>query len=137
MLEIWLDAWVEKIPWRRAWLPTPVFFKENSQGQRSLMGYSPWGLKESDTTKYSTAQSWLEEVSKSCALKKGQFVIGQENKRYSNLNIDLQCKQKDMKMDQFSSFTQSCPTLCDPMNSSAPSLPVHHQLPESTQTHVH
>ena len=67
------------------------------------MGYSPWGLKESDTTKYSTAQSWLEEVSKSCALKKGQFVIGQENKRYSNLNIDLQCKQKDMKMDQFSS----------------------------------
>ena len=103
MLETWLDAWVAKIPWRRAWLSTLVFFQENSQGQRSLMGYSPWGLKESDTTKYSTAQSWLEEVSKSCALKKGQFVIGQENKRYSNLNIDLQCKQKDMKMDQFSS----------------------------------
>ena len=38
---------------------------------------------------------------------------------------------------QFSSVTQSCPTLCDPMNSSMPGLPVHHQLPESTQTHVH
>ena len=38
---------------------------------------------------------------------------------------------------QFSSVTQSCPTLCDPMNCSTPSLPVHHQLPESTQTHVH
>ena len=38
---------------------------------------------------------------------------------------------------QFSSVTQSCPTLCDPMNCSMPGLPVHHKLPEFTQTHVH
>ena len=38
---------------------------------------------------------------------------------------------------QFSSVAQSCPTLCDPMNRSMPGLPVHHQLPEFTQTHVH
>ena len=38
---------------------------------------------------------------------------------------------------QFSSVTQSCPTLCDPMNCSMPGLPVHHQLPEFIQTHVH
>ena len=38
---------------------------------------------------------------------------------------------------QFSSVTQSCPTLCDTMNCSTPGLPVHHQLPEFTQTHVH
>ena len=38
---------------------------------------------------------------------------------------------------QFSSFAQSCPTLCDPMNRRTPGLPVHHQLPEFTQTHVH
>ena len=38
---------------------------------------------------------------------------------------------------QFSSVTQSCPTLCDSMNHSTPGLPVHHQLPEFTQTHVH
>ena len=37
---------------------------------------------------------------------------------------------------QFSSVTQSCPTLCDPMNRSTPGLPVHHQLPEFTQTHA-
>ncbi|CAM9311588.1 unnamed protein product [Rangifer tarandus platyrhynchus] len=37
---------------------------------------------------------------------------------------------------QFSSVAQSCPTLCDPMNRSTPGLPVHHQLPEVTQTHV-
>ena len=38
---------------------------------------------------------------------------------------------------QFSSVAQLCPTLCDPMNRSTPGLPVHHQLPELTQTHVH
>ena len=38
---------------------------------------------------------------------------------------------------QFSSLAQLCPTLCDPMNCSTPGLPVHHQLPEFTQTHVH
>ena len=38
---------------------------------------------------------------------------------------------------QFSSVAQSCPTLCDPMNHSTPGLPVHHQLPEFTQIHVH
>ena len=38
---------------------------------------------------------------------------------------------------QFSSVTQSCPPLCDPMDCSMPGLPVHHQLPEIAQTHVH
>ena len=38
---------------------------------------------------------------------------------------------------QFSSVAQSCPTLCDPMNRSTPGLPVHHQLPEFTETHIH
>ena len=38
---------------------------------------------------------------------------------------------------QFSSVAQSCPTLCDSMNRSTPGLPVHHHLPELTQTHVH
>ena len=45
--------------------------------------------------------------------------------------IDLSCNH------QFSSVAQSCPTLCDPMNSSMPGLPVHHQLPEFTQTYLH
>ena len=38
---------------------------------------------------------------------------------------------------QFSPVAQSCPTLCNPMNRSTPGLPVHHQLPELTQTHAH
>ena len=40
-------------------------------------------------------------------------------------------------VDQFSSVTQLCPTLCNPVNHSMPGIPVHHQFPESTQTHVH
>ena len=42
------DPWVRKIPWRRKWQPTPVFFPGKSHGLRSLAGYSPWGHKESD-----------------------------------------------------------------------------------------
>ena len=44
------NPWVGKIPWRRAWQPTPVFLHGESYGQRSLAGYSPWGHKGSDTT---------------------------------------------------------------------------------------
>ena len=39
-----------RFPWRRKWQPTPAFLPEESHGQRSLVGYSPWGLKGSDTT---------------------------------------------------------------------------------------
>ena len=44
---------------------------------------------------------------------------------------------KSIKSVQFGSVAQSCPTLCDPMNHSTPGLPVHHQLLEFTQIHVH
>ena len=43
------DPWVGKIPWRRAWQPTPVFLPGESHGQRGLAGCSPRGRKESDT----------------------------------------------------------------------------------------
>ena len=52
-----LVLWLEQIlaggqadHWRRQWQPTPVFLLGESHGQRSLVGYSPWGCKESDTT---------------------------------------------------------------------------------------
>ena len=44
------EPWVRKIPWRRKWDPTPVFLPEISQGQGGLVGYSPRGCKELDTT---------------------------------------------------------------------------------------
>ena len=41
--------WVRNIPWRRKWQPTPVLLPRKFHGQRSLVGYSPWGHRESDT----------------------------------------------------------------------------------------
>ena len=58
---------------------------------------------------------------------------------YSTLHAQLisYLLQKPWAPVQFSSVAQSCPTLCNPMNRSTPGLPVHHHLPEFTQTHVH
>ena len=47
-----LRSCIGKIPWRRAWQPTPVFLPRESHGQRSLAGYSPWGCKELDKTQW-------------------------------------------------------------------------------------
>ena len=50
-------SWVGKIPWRRSWQPTSIFLPGEYYGQRSLVDYSPWDHKESDTTEWlSTAQ---------------------------------------------------------------------------------
>ena len=48
--ETCFDPWVKKIPWRRKWQPSPVLLPGKSHRQRSLVGYSPWDCKESDTT---------------------------------------------------------------------------------------
>ena len=48
------DPWVRKMPWGRKWHPTPVFLPGKSHGQRSLVGYSPWGCKELNTTEQLT-----------------------------------------------------------------------------------
>ena len=50
MGETGFNSWVGKIPWRRKWQSTPAFFPGKAHGQRSLIGYSPWGHKELDTT---------------------------------------------------------------------------------------
>ena len=55
------DLWVGKIPWRRAWQPTQVFLPRESHGQRSLVGYSPWGHNWLDTTE-ATSHLCTEQV---------------------------------------------------------------------------
>ena len=56
------NPWVWKIPWRRAWLLTPVFVLGESHGQRSLVGYRPWGCKESDMTEQLTLYFTYSEL---------------------------------------------------------------------------
>ena len=66
--------WVRKIPWRRPQKPTPVILLGEPHGQRSLVGYSPWDNKESDTTEVSwhTHISWI-------------VILDRENYRYKEL----------------------------------------------------
>ena len=77
---------------------------------------------------------WAENVTKYFILRKTIGVI------FLYHHLDIHVKYINILLIfsvQFSSVTQSCPALCDPMNRSTPGLPVHHHLPEFTQTHVH
>ena len=80
-----------------------------------------WNNKESK--EYVTFSYWIKE--------------GKLKEMAKGINILLYYNPYDIQFIQFSSITQSCLTLCDPMNRTMSGLPVHHQLLESTQTHVH
>ena len=69
----------------------------------------------------------------------GSWRLGHDlvTEHINNHIVEIQCYKEHCISVQFSSVTQSCPTICDPMNRSTPGLPVHHQLPEFTETHVH
>ena len=62
--------WVGKIPWSRKWQPTPVFLPGEFHGQRSLVGYSPWGCKESDTTEHAHTCLSHQRQWRPCGLKR-------------------------------------------------------------------
>ena len=64
----------------------------------------------------------------------GKKILPQSNERSGE---DVFLPFNKFSWHQIRSVAQSCPTLCDPMNRSTPGLPVHHQLPEFTQTYVH
>ena len=64
--------------------------------------------------------------------------VGKKWEEFSLCKSKQKIQHFDTEMDsQFSSVTQLCPTLCNPMDCSMPGFPVHHQLLELTQTHVH
>ena len=129
---------------RRQWHLTPVLLPGKSQGRRSLVGCSPWGQYESDTTErlhFHFSLSCIAEgngnpLQCSCL----------ENPRdggaswaavYGVAQSRTRLKRLSSSSVQFTSVAQSCLTLCDPMNHGTPGLPVHHQLQQFTQTHVH
>ena len=89
---------------------------------------------------------WVPQCSplprRPCAIRYMSYVIWGEEKNeslfaISSLESTVNCTYEFSPSGQIRSVAQSCPTLCDPMNRSTPGLPVHHQLPEFTQTHVH
>ena len=88
--------------------------------------FPPW-VPSGHTVEGSWSAWWLDGCSIFCLL------IRQATFSSTQLRTSL----SQFSSVQFSSVAQSCPTLCNPMNSSTPGLPVHHQLPEFTQTHIH
>ena len=77
-----------------------------------------------------TGQRWRNRYREQTC---GHGERGGEGEMYGKSNVETYIQFSSV---QFSSVAHSCPTLCDPMNRSTPGLPVHHHLPEFTQTHV-
>ena len=108
-------------------LPTKIHLVEAMIFPVVMYGCESWTVKKAERGKMDAFEVWcwrrLLRVPWT-ARKSKQSILKEIN---PGISLEL----------QLSSVTQSCPTLCDPMNCSTPGLPVHHQLPEFTQTHVH
>ena len=153
------DPWVRKIPWRRKWQPTPVFLPGKSHGQRSLVGYSPWGHKRVGHN-WATKQQWFKWVfqhvatlswaawfcKQAClihsAFSSQQIPVEVPSWRpqtivlYWGILWSLWCSGLRFNC-HCCSLAKSCPTLRNPMDCSMLGFPVLHYLPEFAQTHVH
>ena len=116
------NPWVRKIPWRRKWQPLQCSCLE------STMDGGAWWANGNHSSILAWRVPWTEEPGGLMATTP-EFLPGEAHGRRSLVGYSLSL--------QFSSVAQSCPTLLDPMNRSTPGLPVHHQLPEFTQTLVH
>ena len=100
-----------------------------------------WTLQVHISTCYRLLWWWVkEDIYFSCSFVILIFLIKYNSLSNSTFWIAYSFSTKKLcsyHCHQFSSVAKSCPTLCDPMNRSTPGFPVHHQLPEFTQTHVH
>ena len=111
------NPWVGKIPWRRNGNPFQYPYLKNPM-DRGAWQPTVHRVPESNMTEHTCASG----VQKRC--------------RHRDMKLSA-CRQYIHPSVHFSSVTQLCPALCNRMNHSTPGLPVHHQLPEFTQTHVH
>ena len=101
---------------------------DESQAGIKIAGENVNNLRCADDTTVMAESE--EELKRLLRVKKERGKSRLETQQQKNLNNRIWSHQ-------FSSVTQSCLTLCDPMDCSTPGLPVHHQLPEFTQTDVH
>ena len=99
-------------------------------------GWKDFPISASQSVQYITLRNWRKKI---------YMVISIDvEKRFDRISHPFLIKNSlesghrgNLSSVHFSSVTQSCPSLCDPVNRSTPGLPVHHHLPEFTQTHVH
>ena len=116
-MTIWTWKKWERIPLRLlAWLGSEVIRKGEEGGKR--------GVKQN--------RKWMRQCT--ISMDDDLMILFMYSDEHIYIHTCIFLKKCSV---QFISVTQSCPTICDPMNRSTPGLPVHHQLPEFTQTHVH
>ena len=100
------ETWVRSLgggdPWKREWQPTPLFLPGEFCRQRSLVGYSPWGCKELDTTEWLTPSLFF----------------------FTYIFWKGGCSWDAAAAAAAARSLQSCPTLCDPIDSSPPGSPI-------------
>ena len=146
-----IDPWIGKIPWSRKWQAAPVFFSGKSHGQRSLVGYSPWGCKESDTTEQLSMHIHCQNNLSPLDGKGSWSCVWEENMILHNLPKILDdlsdSKNSHRWVRKFKesghwqariccSVPQLYLTLPDPMDCSMPGFLAPHYLPEFAQVHV-
>ena len=144
------------ITWPKFWVSAPALVLPMNTQDRSPLGWTGWislqskGLSRVFSNNHSSKASILWRsafymvqqshsymtTGKTIALTRWTFV-GKVMSLLFNMLSRLVVNFLPRSSVQFSSVAQSCPALCDPMNHSTPGLPVPHQLPEFTQTHVH
>ena len=118
---LWFDPWAGEIPWRREWPTSPIFLPRESDGQRSLEGYSPWGHKEMDMTEQLTL--WYDG--------RMELEIGKHRERWRDSEAGEGMLEGSNTLDDeivlaclLAKLLQSCPTLCNPIDGSPPGSPV-------------
>ena len=99
------NPWVRKIAWRRAWQPPPVFLPRESHGQKSLIGYSPRGHKESDTTEV-TQHARTHAPSTVSSLPSAQQTMPGRLKKKKNKLMCIKYQQRKQKMWVTEKLTQ-------------------------------
>ena len=118
--------------WHSGKESTCQYRRHERHGFSSLVGKIPWSRKWQHTLVFFPRRFHGQR-----SLMATVFGVTKNQDMTKQLNTyTLECESTE-EPAQFSSVAQSCPTLCDPMNRSTPGLPVHHRLPEFTQTQVH
>ena len=114
---------------------------EDSPGKNTGVGYHALlqGIFLTQGSNPHLLYSWWAKVKRVPTLPNGASRQGRERAIVTLIAVFVKClcTSGTSCSVQFISVAQSCPTLCDPKNRSTPGFPVHHQLPEFTQTHVH
>ena len=160
------DPWIRKIPWSRKRQPTVGFSSSVQSLSHIRLFATPWTAARHTSLSITNSQSLLRLMSIKLVMPSNclilfcpllllpsvfpslrffskESVLRISPQRHGKLQMRTKntlkggVTRQNCRGSQFSSVTQSCPTLCNPMNHSMPGLPVHRQLPESTQTHVH